>query len=267
MPIRKLRLVKDFNKAEWFVGTSGFMTSKKQWLALDKLETLEVNSTFYNLPSKRQVDSWAKLPSNINFVFKMSKYVTHSKRLNDCYEGVRMFLDAIDDVKHRTLGILVQLPPSFVQNQTNHNRIKELYGHFSGCSYDIFVEFRHPSWFNETTYSLLERFKWTCVGTWIKKKDDNTAFMGQMPGGLVLPPRRTSGASYVRIHGGRGFRGSLSDAEQIELLESLKSLGARHNYVMFNNTFFSRRGDSKQINGQDVKFAAVCNAVEFQEKV
>jgi len=41
---------------QWFIGTSGFMTSQKTWLDLPGLNCIEVNSTFYSLPSKKTVN-------------------------------------------------------------------------------------------------------------------------------------------------------------------------------------------------------------------
>ena len=46
---------------EWFVGTSGFMVGQKTWLDLPGLNCIEINSTFYRLPSKNTITKWKNL--------------------------------------------------------------------------------------------------------------------------------------------------------------------------------------------------------------
>lgn len=209
---RKLRVVESLTSGtrEWFVGTAGLMTSKAKWFAQPELNLLEVNSTFYRLPGSRQINAWKAFPEHISFVLKMSKYVTHTKRLKEPEEGVSRFLEAVAPLNNRTKGFLVQLPPTFVYNDTNMSRIDHLYSLLPSKTKDIFVEFRDPSWHNEHVYDWFRRKKWVIVGTWINKTV-GTKYMGNMPGGLVIPGPKTTDACYVRLHGAKGFRGSYSE--------------------------------------------------------
>jgi len=260
---RKLRLVKSLKGGpEWYVGTSGLMTSKTKWLANPQLNLLEVNSTFYRLPGPRQISSWKEYPDRVQFVFKMSKYVTHLKRLNDCKEAVNTFLDALKPIQDRTKGYLVQLPPTFVFNETNLHRLELLSQYMPKSLFDVFVEFRNPSWFNERVYGFFRRKKWVIVGTWIKKTA-GSSYMGNMPGGLLIPGPKTTDACYVRLHGGKGFRGAYSSNELDELKREMTQRKCKQNFVAFNNTFFSNRTQSCLENGMEIKFAAVCNAIQF----
>ena len=90
--------------------------------------------------------------------------------------------------------------------------------------------------------------------------------MGTMPGGLNLPPR-TADFTYLRIHGARGSKGALNDETLREIRAQLKKQKGRKTFVMFNNTFFDPRSKYCTINGTKVKYAAVCNAVEFSNIV
>ena len=57
---------------QWFIGTSGFMVSQKLWLELPGLNCIEVNSTFYKLPSSKTVNNWKNLSPNLYFSLKVS---------------------------------------------------------------------------------------------------------------------------------------------------------------------------------------------------
>lgn len=259
---RKLRIVKSLNANEWFVGTAGFMTSQSKWQTSGKLNLMEVNSSFYKLPGQQQVRNLLKLPDNVSFVFKMSRYVTHIKRLKDSGDAIQLFMDSIKHIIHRTRGILIQLPPSFTYKDVNFERLKAIKTRFDNKKLDIFIEFRDPSWFREDVYKFMKKVQWVIVGTWIMKRT-GTAFMGNMPGGLVIPGPSTTQASYVRIHGGRGFRGELSDKQLQELRDSLNERNTAHNYVVFNNTFFKDKKHTCMKYGVTYNYAAVCNAIDF----
>ena len=242
------------------------MISKAKWLVQPQLNLLEVNSTFYRLPSTRQINVWKEFPENINFVFKISKYVTHIKRLKEPEEGVSRFLEAVAPLSSQTRGFLVQLPPTFVYNDVNMTRLEHLYSLLPSKTKDVFVEFRDPSWHNMQVYDWFSRKKWVIVGTWINKTT-GSKYMGNMPGGLLLPGPTTTDACYVRLHGGKGFRGSYSESQLKQLKNAIISRGCKQNFVVFNNTFFSNKSQTCTKNGVELKFAAVCNAVTIGEIV
>lgn len=264
---RKLRVVRSLRGGkEWYVGTAGLMTSKANWLAQPELNLFEVNSTFYRLPGDKQIAAWNQFPSSVSFVFKMSRYVTHIKRLLNVEEGVANFLTAIKPMLARTRGILVQLPPSFAYSETNLLRLRLLHTLLPKSGMDIFVEFRNPTWFNGETYDFFRAKKWVIVGTWINKRDAK-GYMGEMPGGLHLYGPKTADATYVRLHGGKGFRGNYNNKQLEQLRDEIIAKDCRQNFVVFNNTFFPTRGQTCTKNGVELKYAAVCNAVSFGELV
>src|SRR5204862_5077221 len=57
-------------------------------------ETVEVNATFYRLPKREVVANWVETsPPGFLFAVKMSRYITHLRRLLDLDAGARGFED------------------------------------------------------------------------------------------------------------------------------------------------------------------------------
>ena len=88
--------------------------------------TVEINSTFYNLPSIETVKNWGKkTPKNFLFSVKASRFITHQKKLLNPEETLPPFFERIKLLKHKLGPILFQLPPSFKRNL---ERLEELTG-------------------------------------------------------------------------------------------------------------------------------------------
>ena len=55
-------------------------------------DTVEVNNTFYRLPLETSVARWvAETPPEFVFAVKVSRYLTHVKRLTDLGGGIRRY--------------------------------------------------------------------------------------------------------------------------------------------------------------------------------
>ena len=64
--------------------------------------TVEVNNTFYRLPSVSAVEGWAlQTPPDFVFSVKASRYLTHMKRLTDMGTGVARFYERIEPLRRR----------------------------------------------------------------------------------------------------------------------------------------------------------------------
>ena len=242
------------------VGTSGFMTSQTQWLKLSMLNCIEMNSSFYRLPTEKTIQRLSAFPDRVSFVFKVSKYITHIKRLKDVEEAWGKFWDSVKVLAPRMVTVLFQMPPSFHNKPENVERIVALKKYLPSSITPAF-EFRDKSWIDDSTYALFRKLKWCIVGTVISKQE-GTRWMGSMPNGVFLPPMTTD-MTYMRVHGRKGFRGSLSDAALQALRKQILSRKTFINVCMFNNVFFDRRGTSCKYDGETVKYAAVCNACQF----
>ena len=244
----------------FYVGTSGFMIPQQTWLSLECLNCIEINSTFYRIPTDKVVAGWKANPDRVGYVIKASKYITHIKRLNDVEDGWNRLWSSIKPLASRLKCVLFQLPPSFVNKDENVRRVEGM-KKFLPNGLNVAFEFRHPSWFAKETYSMMKKRGWCVVGTYISKKEGEK-WMGSMPDGLVLPPL-TAKFSYMRIHGGKGFRGSLTTSQITDLRKKLISQKPSKSFVMFNNVFFDSRGSNCSLNGQKIQYAAVCNAAQF----
>jgi len=240
------------------IGTSGFMIGSKKWSKLDCLNCIEVNSSFYRIPNDEMINNLLKLDKNI--VIKASKYITHIKRLKDVKQSWNLLWKQIKKLKYRLNCVLFQLPPSFIKNQVNIERIKAMKSYLPN-NLKIAFEFRNKSWLNDDIYDLFKKLKWCIVGTFIIKTK-NEKWVGDMPPGLYLPPKTTN-FNYVRIHGKNRWKGELSK-KQLELIKSkLQNQNTQTSFVMFNNSFFDKKSKTCKIDKYEIKSAAICNAAQF----
>ncbi len=125
------------------------------WLAhyATLFDTVEINNTFYRLPLRTSVERWvAESPPGFLFAVKMSRYVTHIKRLTEVAEGLRLFYERIEPLaRSPKLGpLLWQLPGSFHRND---GRLAATLAQLPSGRHCF--EFRHASWFVPEVYELL----------------------------------------------------------------------------------------------------------------
>jgi uncharacterized protein YecE (DUF72 family) len=99
------------------------------------------------------VKNWAlKTPKNFKFTAKFPKAITHDKRLLNVDKELERFFDAMGPLENKTLALLLQLPPS-LQIFTGLERLRELV-HQLDPRFRYTVEVRHPSWFQDLSYSF-----------------------------------------------------------------------------------------------------------------
>ena len=89
---------------------------QREWLTVyaSRFPTVEVNSTFYRLPRREPVAHWVEqVPEDFVFAVKVSRYLTHIKRLTTVREGMERLLERIEPlITAGRLGpLLWQLPP------------------------------------------------------------------------------------------------------------------------------------------------------------
>lgn len=185
-------------------------------------DTVEVNATFYRLPTTKAVRGWVEqTPDDFVLTIKMSRYVTHVKRLRDLAPSLELFYSRLEPVVGTPkLGpVLWQLPPTFPRDD---ERLGDALAQLPPGRHCF--EFRHPSWFAPEVMTLL--------------RDHGVA--------LVIGDRRevhefqthelTADWTFVRFHAGsRGRRGNYSEAELREWADRLRSWPVREAYVYFNN--------------------------------
>jgi uncharacterized protein YecE (DUF72 family) len=154
------------------IGTSGW--SYKHWKGVyypEKLKPVdylhfysqefdctEINTSFYHLPKEQTVLNWAaKVPPGFLFCPKLSRYITHFKKLHDPAEGMEVFFKVFDPVAERLGPVLIQLP---AQASFNAGVTEEFYQLLSTTykQYDFSIEVRDKSWFSKQSLDLMEHY-------------------------------------------------------------------------------------------------------------
>lgn len=151
-----------------FVGTSGFAykawkgsfypedMKESQFLEYyaSQLSAVEINNTFYRMPSENLLERWASaVPETFRFVLKVSRKITHFKRLKNCAGELQYLLETVTALGDRIGPLLFQLPPNFKQDL---ERLEAFLALLPSASRAAF-EFRHDSWFDEATYEALRQ--------------------------------------------------------------------------------------------------------------
>jgi uncharacterized protein YecE (DUF72 family) len=166
-----------------------------------RFDTVEVNSTFYRLPTRKAVAGWAEqTPPGFLFAVKASRYLTHVKRLTDVGPGIARFYERLEPLRASPkLGpILWQLPPTF---RRDDDRLARALAAMPAGGRHCF-EFRHPSWFVDDVYALLREHGVALV---IGDRPEVQEFQAHVI---------TADWTFVRFHyGSRGRRGNYSERE------------------------------------------------------
>jgi uncharacterized protein YecE (DUF72 family) len=187
-----------------------------------KFDTVEVNASFYRVPTQPMIDAWnSRLGPDYHFVLKGPRTVTHLKKLKDCGEPLKFFLDRAMSIKALKV-ILWQLPPSM------HKDTERLGSFLSALPAGIrhAVEFRHESWWDEEVAEVLASHSASFVAVSHPKLPD-TLFT-------------TTGFLYVRFHGLGNLLYSYlySDRELGEWADRLEEqMKGRTLYAFFNNDY------------------------------
>jgi uncharacterized protein YecE (DUF72 family) len=164
----KIRVgVQGFSPKDW-VGVfypPGF--SARQFLPFyaQVFDTVEVNATFYAIPSASTVKSWAvRTPPGFTFACKMPQEITHDRRLLDAEERLSIFLDQMRLLEDKLGPIVIQFPQSFTRRYEENLR-----GFLPLLPKDMpfAIEFRSQSWHEEEVFELLRQFDvaW-CINDW-----------------------------------------------------------------------------------------------------
>ena len=184
-------------------------------------DTVEINNSFYRLPSETALDQWREsTPGGFLFAMKASRFLTHMKKLKDPEQGLANFMPRADILGRKLGPILFQLPPWW---ECNEERLESfLMALPRGHRYSF--ELRNAGWHNERIYRLLRKH--------------NAAFCIFDLAGFQSTLELTANFTYIRLHGpGSAYQGSYSR-------EALKEWAARirewerslkHIYVYFDN--------------------------------
>jgi uncharacterized protein YecE (DUF72 family) len=152
-------------KGRLYVGTSGWSYDWDAFYPPDlparehlryfsrRFRTVEINYSFYHLPRPSTYESWAEqTPRGFVFSIKLSRFITHIKRLSGVKAELEKFLAGASSLGPKLGPILVQLPPSL---KLDPSRLEAFFEEARAAREEaglgrpirLAVEFRHPSWF------------------------------------------------------------------------------------------------------------------------
>jgi uncharacterized protein YecE (DUF72 family) len=121
------------------------------WYA-GRFDTVEINGSFYRLPSEAAVAAWAEqAPDGFLFAWKASRYITQAKKLKEVEAPVALVFERMAPLGEHLGPALFQLPPQLrlnIDRLTNFLRLLPEQAR-------VAVEFRHPSWYAPEVFRLL----------------------------------------------------------------------------------------------------------------
>lgn len=220
--------------------------ARGQWLSFiaGRVDTLEVNMTYYRIPDERVVAGWVqRTPDGFPFSVKAHRSITHERaepQFSEYAAGLRPLIQS-----EKLAAILAQFPYSFGASAENREYLKVLRDELQDLP--LVVEFRNRSWLEESTFRLLNELAFGFCAV------DEPRFDNLMP-----PIARATGPiGYVRFHGRNAekwwrheqawerYDYTYSEAELREWVPSLEQLEAETEVtlVYMNNHY---RGQSLQ---------------------
>jgi uncharacterized protein YecE (DUF72 family) len=175
---------------------SALPTSKMlEWYS-ERFRTVEINNSFYRLPTEESVQNWKiRTPNDFCFAVKASRYITHNRKLIDPENSMAKFIAMLKGFGRKLGPVLFQLPPAWRLNQ---QRLKEFLQALPAGKHYV-MEFRNPTWYTTPLYELL--------------RENNVALCISDLAGVLSPLEITADFVYVRLHGpGNAYQGSYDAA-------------------------------------------------------
>jgi uncharacterized protein YecE (DUF72 family) len=118
----------------------------------ERFPTVEINYTFYRMPSPKLLEGWAaQAPPSFRFTLKAPRRITHDARLRDCAALLQDFCRIAAGLGERLGALLFQLPPSFRLDLEAFDAFLESMPDGTCAAF----EFRHASWLTGEVYERL----------------------------------------------------------------------------------------------------------------
>jgi uncharacterized protein YecE (DUF72 family) len=223
-----------------FIGTSGYVyrdwkgifypekLAQRQWLHYysEHFKTVEINATFYGSFKPETYRKWGEqVGEDFSFTIKGTRYVTHVNRLKYPEELLTRFFEQASGLGDCLSCILWQFPGSFHFTEETIARL-ETFLKLLPQHYRQAIEFRHASWFTETVFTLLDRYR---AGFVI---NDSPAFPAR--------EKITGDFVYIRFHGpGQLYASKYTEAAMVEWARKIGEYRKNYDvYCYFNNDYY-----------------------------
>jgi uncharacterized protein YecE (DUF72 family) len=224
------------------IGTSGW--SYKHWKGIyypsemkaadwltwyaETFKATEINGSFYRLPTQETVIKWAKqVPADFVFCPKMSRYLTHMKKLRDPEEPLERFFTIFEPMKEKMGPVLIQLPPSLKFHydlaEYFYALLKKKYR-----AYEFVVEIRQDTWLQQDSLTLMTKYN---IGFVISQSGN------QFPYSEIVTAKNI----YVRFHGPEALYASSYSEEMLQEFAGKFKNWIKEGHIVwafFNNDVF-----------------------------
>jgi uncharacterized protein YecE (DUF72 family) len=143
-----------YNYPEWR-GTfypEKFSTAKMLDFYAQRFSTVEINYTFYRMPTEKLLAGWAAAtPERFTFTLKAPRRITHDAKLQRCEDTLQSFCRTAQTLGPKLAVLLFQLPPTFKKDLHLLRDFIELLPQGTRAAF----EFRHASWLEPHTFDIL----------------------------------------------------------------------------------------------------------------
>lgn len=243
-------------KKQMMIGTSGYQnnsTLDDKINYMTKLNSVEINYTYYRIPSD---DTWTRwfneTPSTFTFSIKLNRHLIYYQNTKKYRNMLKDFMKGARLLGNKLKVLLIQFNKRYRFNTDNKIQLSHLldmiakYTKYTKStkstksikhnSIDVAVEFRDRSWFDTEIYNLLKEKKVGLVITNINNKNDWT----NLDNGYNPPLNtfvKTTNFVYIRLHGTKGqYVGKYNTKQLKEIISFIEPLKIKKAYVYFNNT-------------------------------
>ena len=119
----------------------------------ERLDTVEINYTFYRVPNEKILAGWDReTPPGFRLTLKAPKRITHIAKLHDCADLLQYFLKTAATLGPKLGAILFQLPPYFRKDLAVLDEFVSLLPAGTCAAF----EFRHASWMDAEVFARLK---------------------------------------------------------------------------------------------------------------
>ena len=201
----------DLPKRRWF-----------EWYA-SRFDTVELNATFYRLPSLSAAARWAtEAPAGFVYAVKLGQFGSHRMKLRDAARWLPNHVERLDQLGTTAGPTLVQLPPRWRRDAA---RLDAFLAE-APTRYRWAVELREPSWLHDEVFDVLRRHGAAlCIHDLLADH----------------PWQRTTDWLYLRFHGPHAttsaYEGRYTGRRLASVAERLEEelAAGRDVYAYFNN--------------------------------
>jgi uncharacterized protein YecE (DUF72 family) len=173
-----------YNYPEWKGSfyPSALPASKMLPYYAERFATVEINYTFYRMPTEKLVTGWAaQTPSPYRLTLKAPRRITHDNRLKNCGALVTAFCGVAGTLGEKLGALLFQLPPNLKKDLPLFDAFLDDLPRAACAAF----EFRHASWLDDEVFERLA--------------DRNIALCVADSEKMATPVKITADFSYFRL--------------------------------------------------------------------